>query len=318
MNYRPGYPVVKVKQQVNLPTRSFQRQIPQPQPQQMRRIVRQENVVQTRIVNNAVPQSVSKVVTSTPRRPGIRRSMRPQQLPKPLQKKIAYKTADISLEHVNKIRKLKDSKKGKILVVVANGPSIMEVRLQDLKNRPDLEMVMINKPDDRIWPTDHWAFFDVSQIRRHADYWNYYEGTLFNSTAIKQEKSNTIKFKNIGGMGFSKELDNGLHIGRSSVYAVMQIALWMNYDKVYIFGCDMNPAGIDGKLHFYGTNPDVAPDIRKDRFKNEAQYYSEAANKMTVEERNKFYFCSSYNKWDFISKYRYLDHKEAISHILEE
>ena len=315
MNYRPGNPVVRVKQQINLPTRSFQRQsIPQPQPQVMRKVVTQERVTQTRVVQCAPPiipkPSEKRVVPQ-------RAPMRSQNLQRQTPKKVIYKTSDVSAEHLHKIAKLKDTKKGKVLVIIGNGPSIMEVRLQDLKNRPDLEMLMINKPDDRVWPTDHWAFFDVSQIRRHAHYWDHYEGTLFNSTAIKKEKSGSIQFKNLGGTGFSKDLDKGLFIGRSSVYASMQIALWMNYDKIFIFGCDMNPTGINGKLHFYGTNPDVDPEIRKSRFQNEAQYYSDAANQLTEQEREKFYFCSSYNKWDFIRKYKYLDHKDAIRYILE-
>ena len=318
MNYRPGSPVVRVKQQINLPTRSFQHQpVPQPQPQQMRRVVQQERITQTRVIQN---KPIKPILPDPPasRVVNQRAPMRPQDIQRKTAKKVIYRTSDISPEHIHRIAKLKDTKKGKVLVIIGNGPSIMEVRLQDLKTRPDLEMLMINKPDDRVWPTDHWAFFDVSQIRRHANYWDHYEGTLFNSTAIKKEKANTIQFKNLGGAGFSKDLDKGLHIGRSSVYAAMQIALWMNYDQVFIFGCDMNPLGIDGKLHFYGTNPDVNPDIRKSRFQNEAQYYSDAANQLTDQERAKFYFCSSYNKWDFISKYKYLDHKAAIRFILED
>ncbi len=70
----------------------------------------------------------------------------------------------------------------------------------------------------------------------------------------------------------------------------MQIAYWMNYDHIYLFGVDMNPAGIDGKLHFYGDNPDVEPSIRKDRFEKEATYYSHAAEILTEEERAKYTF----------------------------
>lgn len=328
MTYKPGNPVVRVRQQVNLPTRPYQRQMVLPQQQLMKRVVRQEKITQTRTVHQAPPSPVlpqkphmpPSVAHVKPHSIQPQKTSRPPLRPQPIQrinqKKVTYKTADISLEHLHKIQRIQNSKAGKILVVVGNGPSIMEVRLQDLKNHPDLEMVMINKPDDRIWPTDHWAFFDVSQIRRHAEYWDSYEGTLFNSTAIKKEKPSTVMFKNLGGNGFSFDLDKGLHIGRSSVYAAMQIALWMNYDKVFIFGCDMNPNGIDGKLHFYGTNPDVNPETRKERFKAEAQYYDDAANKMTDEQRSRFYFCSSYNHWGFIKKYKYLDHKEAVSFIL--
>jgi hypothetical protein len=82
-----------------------------------------------------------------------------------------------------------------------------------------------------------------------------------------------MQFKNIGGKGFNLDPSQGIYIGRSSVYAAMQIAIWMNYQEIFIFGCDMNPAGINGVLHFYGDNPDVNPVVRKNRFKNEAEYY---------------------------------------------
>ena len=57
----------------------------------------------------------------------------------------------------------------------------------------------------------------------------------------------------------------------------------------------MSTNGINGKLHFYGVNPDVDPQIRKDRFKNEAKHYSYAAKQLSEEERSLFTFCSSYN-----------------------
>ncbi len=78
----------------------------------------------------------------------------------------------------------------------------------------------------------------------------------------------------------------------------------------------MNPDGVNGKLHFYGQNPDVDPEQRKQRFAKEATFYDHAADIMTPEERLKFTFCSSYNQWSFVDKYGRLDHKEAIDHIL--
>jgi hypothetical protein len=98
----------------------------------------------------------------------------------------------------------------------------------------------------------------------------------------------------------------------------MQIAAWMQYNHVYIFGCDMNPEGLNGQLHFYGKNPDVDPTVRKERFTKEAEFYDFAADTMTEEERSKFTFCSSYNHQSFVNKFNKLDHKEAIDIVIKQ
>lgn len=230
---------------------------------------------------------------------------------------VKYITQDISPESLNKIKAIKNTGIGKILVIIGNGPSILEAELNRLKNQPNIHTLSINRPDERIWPTTYWSFFDNSQIRRHENIWSNYDGTIFNSTAIKKQKSKSMAFKNIGGKGFSRDASKGINIGRSSVYASMQIALWMNYDKIFIFGCDMNPDGLNGKLHFYGTNPDVDPNIRKSRFKDEAEHYMHAASLLTNEEKQRFIFCTEYNPWDFIKEFRQISHKEAVNNILE-
>lgn len=109
----------------------------------------------------------------------------------------------------------------------------------------------------------------------------------------------------------------GIHIGRSSVFASMQIAAWMNYNHVFILGCDMNAAGLNGKLHSYGTNPDVPPDVRVKRFSKEAESYDRAADLMTEPERRRFTFCSEYNHWPFIQKYNHMSHKVAVEQIIQ-
>lgn len=231
---------------------------------------------------------------------------------------VKYVTQNITAESLAKIKALRNTGRGKALVIVGNGPSIVEAELEKLKNAPNIHTLSINRPDERVWPTTHWAFFDNSQMRRHGSLWASYDGTIFNSTAIKQQKQKSMNFKNMGGKGFSKDPTKGIYIGRSSVYASMQIALWMDYDHIFIFGCDMNPEGLNGKLHFYGVNPDVDPNIRKSRFKDEAEHYQHAASLMTPEEKRKFTFCTDYNPWDFMKEFNQMSHKKAVQHILDQ
>jgi hypothetical protein len=231
--------------------------------------------------------------------------------------RIEYGISNISADSLLRIKQLKNTGRGKIGVIVGNGPSILDIDIGLLKNRENIDLISINKPDPRIWPTPYWAFYDLSQLRRNEDIFNDYNGIILNSTAIKRQKANSCQVKNLGGKGFSRDLSKGLHIGRSSVFATMQIAYWFGYERIYIVGCDMNPQGKNGKLHFYGVNPDVDPNSRKERFKKEAEHYDYAADILEEHERQKFVFCSSENKWGFISKYGHMAHEECIDHILK-
>ena len=256
--------------------------------------------------------------------PNHAKSQAAVSIAKPLLKKrrvakkgeVRYVTREASPESAQRVARLRNSGREKILIIIGNGPSITEAPLEKLLYNSKIEILTVNRPDYRIWPTNYWVFFDTSQLRRNEDLWNSYEGIIINSTAIKRQKHNSMQVKNRGGRGWSRDLMDGLHIGRSSVYASMQIGQWMGYDHIYIFGCDMDPEGLNGKLHFYGHNPDAPPDRRGPRFQREADFYDHAATVLTPEERQKFTFCSAYNKWGFVDKFNRLDHREAVEVVL--
>lgn len=268
---------------------------------------------QVQVVRTINPQP-QKVVQP---KPTIELKPAPSFKKQPKPTSVRYVTAEPSSDSLPKIIAIKDIGKGRILNIIANGPSINEVNLEKLKTL-DVDTVSVNHPDIRVWPTTYWSFFDSTQMRRHEKFWDSYEGIIFNSTAIKKQKEKSMQFKNKHGNGFSRDLKEGLYIGRSSVYALMQIALWMNYDHIYIWGCDMNPNGLNGKLHFYGENPDARPEDRKKAFEREAQYYMEAANSLTDEERSRFKFCSDYNNWPFVNKYVKLNHRVAMIDLIDK
>lgn len=221
----------------------------------------------------------------------------------------------IARVHVNKIRELKQVGQNKILAVIACGPSINEIPLEQLVGHPRIDIMSINKPDKRIWPTTYWAFCDMSQYTRNKDLWDAYNGIIINSSAIKVGHRKQIQVRTRSGQGFARDLTNGYYIGRSTTYANMQTALWMGYERVYIFGCDMGE--VNGQMHFYGHNPDVSDTNRAQRFAREAEHYQFAATTLPEADRKKFYFCSSYNKWQFVKAFNQLDHKLAIPEILE-
>lgn len=281
------------------------------------KLIRKRIVVKTKPIIIANSQRPTKNINRQPQPQPIQQTQNRQlkEVKKTKEPHVQRISRNISPESIKKIQNIKGIGTGKDLAIIGNGPSISEIPLERIKDK--LDIISINHPDERLWPTKFWAFFDTSQINRHEGLWSNYSGTIFNSTAIKKQKPGTIMFKNISGQGFSRDLDRGLYVGRSSVYACMQIALWMDYKNIYLFGVDMNPDGLNGKLHFYGTNPDVKPELRASRFGREAEFYENAANVLNKDERERFTFCSlGINPWPFIHKFNTIGHIESIDLIL--
>jgi hypothetical protein len=210
--------------------------------------------------------------------------------------------------------------------MVACGPSVKEAPLDKLFDNNLIDFMVINQPygfykdrcppsHHKIWPPKYWVMCDSSQYKRNTGAWEAYKGTVITSASVKHHHPQHVIIKHRSGKGFTKDLLKGYHIGRSTTFANMQTALYMNYDKVYIFGIDMNEVG--GKLHHYGVNPDVSAQARRSRFAEEAKSYDLAAQFLSEAERKKFTFCSSYNPFSFVDKFGRLDQKEAPDRILE-
>jgi hypothetical protein len=257
------------------------------------------------------PPNVGKVTIITQ---NARRQARNHVRPSPLVHIAKERERQLSASR-GAIQSLKRVGHGRILVIIGNGPSVSEAPLEKLKGHPKIDAMSINKPDRRLWPTRFWCFTDQNQYGRNKEFWDNYSGMVVNSGSVRERRQNQVLVRNLSGIGFSRDLANGFYIGRSSVFAAMQVAYWMDYMKVYIFGVDMT--AVNGKLHFYGQNPDVNNKIRVTRFKGEAESFMYAAKTLSDGEREKFIFCSSYNPWPFVSRFSRLDQKLAIDEILK-
>lgn len=293
------------------------------------RTVVRSTIIQNRTITKPVPPKVVKRInppnTVTPAR------VQPVKVvvdrKKNLIKKDVVRSSPAKIKHDNlvsgysqKIQALKDSGIGRVLVMVAPGPSINEVELEKLKDLSNVDLMIVNKPDMRVWPTKYWVFCDNSQHKRNESIFNAYSGTIINSSSIRARHRNQILVRNLSGSGFSRDLAKGYYIGRSTTYANMQTALYMNYDCVFILGIDMCAIEKDGKkvLHSYGVNPDVKPEDREKRFKMEAKSYDFAAASLTEDERKKIFICSSYNPWGWANQFNRLDHKVCIEYIINK
>jgi len=217
----------------------------------------------------------------------------------------------------DQIKRIKDCGVGRILVVVACGPSIKEVALNRLKGLSHVDVLSINKPDDRVWPTKYWVFCDKSQYNRNKKLFESYRGLIINPYSIKARSHDQVLLRTRSGKGWSRDLLSGVHIGRSTTYTTMQITNYMNYDKVYIFGCDMSIPET-GPTHHYGDNPDVSRETRRKRFAKEAENFQHGASQMTNNERSRFVFCSLKNKWPFVKFFDVIEHTKAVDHIIDQ
>lgn len=314
-----------IKAQSNKPLKPFikvQKPVKLPQVKSANKIIqRQVNPKST--INNQRPEVKPKAnhMAHKPKIIGIKKQSatvekKIHNIPARPNRQIQSTASTHPLDQYNaSINRIKNIGVGKILIIIANGPSINEVDLKLLTNHPKIDIMCINKPDMRVWPSKYWAFCDQSQYNRNVDIFNSYQGLLINSPAVKARKQNQIVLRSISGTNFSKDLTRGFYIARSTVYANMQTALWMGYDNIFIFGIDM--CLVDGKAHFYGQNPDVKTDERVRRFAKEAENYAKAYSILSPEERNKFKMCSSYNPWAFADMFGKIDHKIAVLEILK-
>jgi len=245
-------------------------------------------------------------------RPTVRKrtltSVRPSHLRKAQDKLLG--------KHTDKIRSLRGSGQGRILIVLACGPSVNDAKIQELTSHQKIDILCINKPEPRVWPSKFWMFCDQSQYLRNQDSWGSYAGTILNASSVRASHPNQIMMRTISGKGFSRDMTKGFHIGRSTTYAAMQVALYMGYNKVYIFGCDM--AAVDGKMHRYGQNPDVSNENRARRFAKEAEHFTWGTKSLKDYERHKFTFCTKHNPFEFIQQYENLDEETAHETILDK
>lgn len=216
-----------------------------------------------------------------------------------------------------KIISIQNSCTGRCLVILGNGPSLLQTDTSTLNSLPNVSLCTINVPDERCWPTPYWAFYDRIVLQNHKDLYYSYSGTIFNTTTINELNQNSIKFRHIPGVGFSHDLVQGLCVGMSSVYATIQVGLYMGFDKIFILGCDMNPTVDKNRTHFYGKNKTVDTNDRLTRFEKECNWYDFMAEILPKDIRNRIIFCSKgINPWPFLNHFESITPEESFSAIL--
>lgn len=303
LTYSPRNVGPVIKQAPRQVAQPISKSIPKPQ-------LKQQVVHHTPVPKVYAQCALPKIVTVPPRAPT------PRQVPQkqmPVVVKSNYPHGRSSPKPVNALRNMGSNR---VLIMIAAGPSINEVSFQKIKDLPDVDFMCINQPNKEVWPSKFWAFCDQSQFERNKQIWADYNGIIINSTNVRERKGNQYVLNGKPGLGFATDVSGGYHIGRSSTYANMQIAYYMNYEKIFIFGLDM-AADSSGNTHYYGVNPHVSKNDRIKRFAAEAESYNWAGKNTSKEVRDRFVLCSSLLKWPFVDYFTRIDHKVAVDHILD-
>jgi len=190
--------------------------------------------------------------------------------------------------------------KSKSIVIIANGPSRVEMALEELDSH--IDTLTINVPDMRVFPSTFWMMLDYNVVKRHEDLLNDYKGKFLCSSAVlnKYHGPHTlVKCKQ--GFGFSIRTGQKLFIGHSTTYVAAQGAFVQGYDKIFIVGMDIGK--VNGKLYEWGGNPYVSDSKRINRFIDEAKYWNWLSNYFPRSFRNRIYLCSKYLNYNWKDKF---------------
>jgi hypothetical protein len=227
---------------------------------------------------------------------------------------VKYISKDLDSSQKRLIRSIQNSAVGRSILILGNGPSLNQIDTAKCSEIPNLDICTINVPDKRCWPTKYWAFYDISQYNMHRELYNEFSGTIFNSTTIRGDNQRAIKFKHIQGVGYSRNAVDGIYVGMSSVYATIQISMYMRFDHIYVAGCDMSQSVDKNNTHFYGVNPRVKPVTRIERFKKEANWYNHMSSVLNEDERGRITFCSKgINPWGFINSFNSIEPQNTLN-----
>ncbi len=217
--------------------------------------------------------------------------------------------------------------KGKILAMFANGPSILKAPIEKLMDLENVDTMTLKRPDDRCFPTTAWVMPDIRDINRMAPWLRTYEGKLFTSNHkierlpgskskvfIKGQTRLSIK----PGTGFTKDILGPIFSGYSSAYIGLQVAFYMGYESIYIFGLDM--CDVDGEAYSYPKEENTqypGQESREKMFSLEANAFLFAFdNVLDEDDKGKIILCTENNPHEFAKELVTCTPEAGVDHLM--
>lgn len=190
------------------------------------------------------------------------------------------------------LKKYENKHKGERCFIIATGPSLRLEDVERLKNEYTLSMNSIIKLFDKTsWRPTYYGIqdsnvyyklyndnkFDEMKDKFIADYvteehdidsgWNIYPLDLLDHLYYKLKKFKT---------SFSGNAYEIIYDGGSITYSMMQIAVYMGFDEIYLLGCDCDYSG--ERQHFidYGLPAENNPENNMLEAYRTAKKYADA------------------------------------------
>ena len=141
------------------------------------------------------------------------------------------------------ILSLKDKEKGNRCFILACGPSLLDCSEDQLKGE---KKIAVNHAIQR---------FPSSQYSVIADPKCYNEigptNNILFSASYPFRIPNSYYSKDLGNRpGWSWDLTKGVHIGHTSTYMALQLAVWVGFSPIILLGLDLYDT--DDRTHYYG------------------------------------------------------------------
>lgn len=145
----------------------------------------------------------------------------------------------------------KDIHRGQTCCIFATGPSINETKFEGLESFVSFGC---NSFYNHWFKTDYFCVTDDVVWQNHKEKISRIDIPVFKTNKESKKNFVDIYLKNEFVVDCKKdygEIDRGIYRGHTVVNHILQIAFWMGFKTVFLFGCDCNYW--DLKCHFDGT-----------------------------------------------------------------
>lgn len=219
----------------------------------------------------------------------------------------------------SKIKKIKNSYRGKKAVIICNGPSLRKVNFDELVDS-DVYFFGLNKInlmfDDTKFRPNAIVACNYLVIEQNSAFYNDTRIPIFinsDKSSIIKNNSNTI-FLNFTSMPrkFAKDCSMSLFQGHTVTYVAMQLAYHMGFSEVALIGCDhhFETKGISNKTVIAGeTDPNhFHPKYFADGVKWDlpdllgSEYHYDFADKMFKQDGRKIFNCTEGGKLEVFER----------------
>lgn len=148
-----------------------------------------------------------------------------------------------TLSNHNNLLQFKDSHKGEVCYLIANGPSLNETEMSLLKDKVTFGMNRIYLLFEKMgFTTSYYTCVNELVLKQFSKeigqlempkFLNYSQRNLF-----KKSDESYFIFRKLGGTEFGTDISKSINQGSTITYAALQIIYYMGFSKVVIVGLD--------------------------------------------------------------------------------